>query len=53
MPTYDYECLECRAHFSRIETMARRSTKVKCPDCGSRKTRQLFNTFYAKTVRKS
>ncbi|HEX6939658.1 MAG TPA: zinc ribbon domain-containing protein [Longimicrobiales bacterium] len=54
MPTYEYQCLECHATFTRIERMADHGdTKPACPKCKSRKVEQLLAPVYAKTSKKS
>lgn len=54
MPSYSYRCDKCGKRFARVERLSvhgRRSPA--CPKCGSRKVRQVFGTFFAKTSRKS
>lgn len=54
MPTYDYQCQECRRRFSVKHSIAEHGkTKVDCPKCKSRKVKQQVSLFIAKTSRKS
>lgn len=56
MAVYEYRCRECDHTFVVSETISRHEEKKsnpKCPKCGSRKTRQLFSSFFAKTASKS
>ncbi len=54
MPTYEYQCENCRKRFSRIETMSAHGRKrPACPKCKSTKVAQIFSPFYAKTIKKS
>ncbi len=40
MPTYDYECDECKHKFEAFHSMTAKSLK-KCPECGGKVTRLL------------
>ena len=54
MPTYDYECLECRKNFSVTMMMKEHETaRVKCPKCSSKKVTQKVTGFAVKTGKKS
>jgi putative FmdB family regulatory protein len=54
MPTYEYECLDCKKKFSAITTISEREkTKVSCPKCKGKKVKQSLSTFTTKTSRKS
>ena len=54
MPTYEYECEECKKKFSRILSIAEHGKKaVKCPKCKSKKVRQVVSSFIAQTSKKS
>ena len=54
MPTYEYECNECLAHFERVESIATHGRKrPTCPKCKSRRVTQVLSSFFAKTVKKS
>lgn len=54
MPFYDYACLDCKEHFSKILTLAEYSRgEVKCPKCGSPRVEQVPSTFFAVTSKKS
>jgi putative FmdB family regulatory protein len=56
MATYEYRCDDCRKTFTVSQPISEHESKPKkptCPKCRSRKTRQLFSTFFAKTSSKS
>jgi putative FmdB family regulatory protein len=53
VPTYEYQCDSCGKTFNVIRPILAGGRAVPCPRCRSRKTRQRFGAFYAKTVRKS
>jgi putative FmdB family regulatory protein len=54
MPTYEYECLDCKKKFSAIMSISEREkTKVSCPKCKGKKVKQSISTFTTKTSRKS
>ncbi len=55
MPTYEYECKDCRKKFSVIRTIAEHEKgKPACPKCNKKEgVRQLMSAFSAKTSRKS
>ena len=56
MAIYEYRCDDCRKTFTVSQAISEHEAKPKtpaCPKCGSRKTRQLFSTFFAKTSSKS
>jgi putative FmdB family regulatory protein len=52
--TYEYQCERCRKRFTVVQAISAHGRRgPACPKCRSRSTRQLFSTFYAKTVKKS
>jgi len=55
MPFYDYECSECGQTFTEQEAFEEhdRRRSLKCPNCGSRKTRQLVPVAHVQTAKKS
>ena len=54
MPTYDFQCEECKKHFSvELTIKQHEAARVRCPKCESRKVRQLVSQFFAVTSRKS
>jgi putative FmdB family regulatory protein len=54
MPSYSYRCDKCGKRFARVERLSMHGKRTPaCPKCGSRKARQVFGTFFAKTSRKS
>jgi putative FmdB family regulatory protein len=54
MPSYDYQCPECKKKFSLMLTIKEHDGgKVKCPKCGGKKVEQRISPFMTKTSRKS
>ena len=54
MPTYEYECQECKKRFSLILTISEHDkAKPPCPKCKGKKVKQSISTFTSKTSRKS
>jgi putative FmdB family regulatory protein len=54
MPTYEYECQDCKKKFSLISSITEHTaTKATCPKCKSKKVKQVISTFITKTSRKS
>ncbi|MGQ9576847.1 MAG: FmdB family zinc ribbon protein [Thermoguttaceae bacterium] len=55
MPVYEFECSQCGEKFSEKRTFEEfdKQKSTKCPKCGSRQTRRLLSTTFAKTSKKS
>lgn len=54
MPTYEYECADCRKKFSLVMSISEHDkTKPLCPKCKGKKVRQCISAFTSKTSRKS
>ncbi|MFQ5889028.1 MAG: FmdB family zinc ribbon protein [Gemmatimonadota bacterium] len=56
MALYEYLCEDCSKTFTVQESIAKHEKgrrKRACPECGGRKTHQLFSSFFAKTSSKS
>jgi putative FmdB family regulatory protein len=54
MPTYEYECADCKKKFSlSLHVSEHGKTKVVCPKCKGNKIKQILSTFITKTSRKS
>ncbi len=56
MAIYEYRCEDCDHTFVVAETISehdRHRKPPKCPQCGERRTVQLFTGFFAKTDSKS
>jgi len=54
MPTYDYQCRDCKRNFSVKHSIAEYGkAKVDCPKCKSKKVKQQISLFIIKTSRKS
>ena len=54
MPTYEYECRDCKKKFTVIQRISEHGkTKVSCPKCKSAKVKQSISAFITKTSRKS
>lgn len=54
MPTYEFECQDCRKRFE-VTTSVREHDHLKeeppaCPQCGRRRTRQLASLFSCKVA---
>jgi len=54
MPTYEYECRDCKKKFTVILTVSEYGKgKVACPKCKGKKVQQSISAFMTKTSRKS
>ena len=54
MPTYDYECRDCKNQFSLTQSISEHDeARVACPECKKENVSQLVTVFTAKTRRKS
>ncbi|MFC1574502.1 zinc ribbon domain-containing protein [Gemmatimonadota bacterium] len=54
MPTYDYACMKCGHVFQRTEKISEHDAgKVRCPECESKKVKQVFGSVFVKTGKKS
>lgn len=54
MPTYEYECKDCKKKFTLIQSISEHDkTETVCPKCKSTKVKQNLSVFTAKTSRKS
>ena len=54
MPTYEYECRDCKKKFTLILSITEHGkTSVSCPKCKSKKIKQSISLFTTKTSRKS
>lgn len=55
MAYYEFECKNCRKHFTVTQTFSEhdREPKPKCPECKSRKVQQLIGSIHVKTSKKS
>ena len=54
MPTYTYECQECKKPFElTMKISEHKKKKVKCPKCNSGKVRQTVSSFQTITSKKS
>jgi len=42
MPIYEYHCPKCEKEF---ELLVRSSTRIECPDCGSRELTKKISAF--------
>ncbi|MEO0073593.1 MAG: zinc ribbon domain-containing protein [candidate division WOR-3 bacterium] len=47
MPVYEYRCEKCRRKFDVVASIAEKESGLNpvCPQCGSRKVRQVFGRF--------
>lgn len=54
MPTYEYECEACEKQFSLVLSIAEHDKKaITCPECKTKKVKQIVSTFIAQTSKKS
>jgi putative FmdB family regulatory protein len=54
MPTYEYECRDCKKKFSVIQTISEHGkAKAFCPKCKGKRVVQCVSAFMTKTSRKS
>jgi putative FmdB family regulatory protein len=54
MPHYEYYCDACETTFNATLTLREHEEeRLRCPQCGSEKVRQLVSTFNAVTSKKS
>jgi putative FmdB family regulatory protein len=55
MPEYDFECAGCGKKFTKQQTYEEhdRHKRLKCPKCGSQRTRRVIGSVFAKTSKKS
>jgi len=54
MPTYEYQCKECKKSFTLMMTITDHDKKrITCPKCKSKKVEQQFGGFFAVTSKKS
>jgi putative FmdB family regulatory protein len=54
MPTYEYQCLDCKKAFTLIMSISEyEKGKVKCPKCGKGRVKQQITEFMVQTSKKS
>ncbi len=56
MPTYEFNCDKCGNAFSLILSMReydKEKERFRCPKCKSKRVKQAFSSFIAKTTKKS
>jgi putative FmdB family regulatory protein len=56
MPTYEFDCEKCGNKFSLILTMReyeKEKERFRCPKCKSKRVKQVFSPFVAKTTHKA
>ena len=56
MPTYEFDCEKCGNKYTLILTLAeyeKDKDRFRCPKCKSKRVRQVFSPFTAKTTHKS
>ena len=44
MPIFEYTCKKCGKVFEKL-VLVRNGGDIVCPECGSKKTAQIFSTF--------
>jgi len=47
MPTYEYICQACLAHYEERRTFAKADEPSACPECASPRVQRMVSTFYA------
>lgn len=56
MAMYEFECEKCGHQYTIRESFEKhdqRKSEPRCPECGSRKTRQVLETVHVQTTKKS
>jgi putative FmdB family regulatory protein len=54
MPTYEYQCKDCRKEFSIMQSMTEHARGgTRCPQCGSEQLVQKISVFTVQTSKKS
>ena len=56
MPTYEFDCEKCGNKFTLIITVReyeKEKDRFRCPKCKSKRVRQVFSPFVAKTTNKA
>jgi putative FmdB family regulatory protein len=49
MPTYEFQCLDCRQTFEVRRCFSEADLPVDCAVCKSQNTKKLLSQFYAKS----
>ncbi len=44
MPIFEFNCQECNSEFEEL-VRSSDTMDIKCPECGSERTRKLFSSF--------
>lgn len=52
MPTYEYQCKECKKKFVLVQSLQQKK-RTKCPKCKSGRVKQLISAFTSQTSTKS
>ncbi len=56
MPTYEYGCEKCGNKFILVLSLReyeKERERVRCPKCRSKRVKQVFSDFIARTTKKS
>ncbi len=55
MPSYDYECRDCKKTFTVVMSFKEYDSKpkIECPGCKKGNVEKKFTAFFAKTNKKS
>ena len=54
MPTYEFECKNCRKNFTlKMKIAEHEKKKFVCPECDSNKVKKKLTAFQTKTSSKS
>ncbi|MGE5415185.1 MAG: FmdB family zinc ribbon protein [Acidobacteriota bacterium] len=52
MPYFDFQCEKCEHKFE-LRISNEEKSKVKCPECGHKKVKQLLSPFFSTSGRSS
>lgn len=52
MPTYEYECKKCGAHFEVTCHWEEREQKAECPECHSKEVEPVISGFSCEPPKK-
>jgi putative FmdB family regulatory protein len=53
MPVYEFTCQSCHKNFEIVRPIAKASTSVTCPHCGSTDVQRAWSRVFAVTSKKS
>jgi len=56
MPTYEFNCEKCGNKYAMVITLheyEKEKDRFRCPKCKSKRVKQIFSSFIAKTTHKA